>query len=851
MVTTVRRRLPVVVVGLGVALGGWAGGGAALHAQLGAVCQGSNITYGAGGNDGENPALCPGSNVVCQQPVVTSGPIYTPDPGCDPNATSCGMTATVGMHFPGNHVNAPFFNVGYSFEEVDLRGGNGSLVGECGYAGEELQADNGTVTVSGACSAGVPATYTLNLITCGTCPTCPPSPVPPFCTKTTPVTLTFTCPTDRRQCPVGGGGAAASAGMPINAGSGDVMVTVPLFTLAQAPLSLGFDLTFHSEPPRYPGLLSSAVGLGWTHPFAQTLRPVDEVASSLYHITPEGFESEYAKQADGSWTAASPGELRGRVVAVGGQYQLTDLDGTMTAFDITTGHWLQTTDRWGNSLQGGYDAAGNLASVTDAEGRQVQLAYSGAQLAQITLPGGETWRLVYQGGELSQIFDPLHPGSQPWRSFAYVADHLGVARLLSEERDEAGFLLEGHGYDSLDRGLTSVSEGGRNLVTFEYATPAAGQTRVTHAIDGATSQVSVFTLTYGKGRYLPTEVLGDCPTCGGATSDDQHFTYTPDNHVASRTDGNGHVTMYAYNGDGNVTSMTEAVGTAQQRTTTYLYGYAPWPNFRTEVDEPSAAKAGAEKVTTSTWNASGTPETMLTTAEAGYLLASDAAPTVYTTTRTFDARHRLLSTAGPRTDIVQVTTQSYYADADAVTNRRGRLQSVTDPSGNVSTFDNYDEYGTALTAMDPNGVVTARQTDARGRVVASISRAVAGIAGEASDYTTTFTFDDRDRLVKTVMPRGNGMAYGYEDGTNRLLDTIRLDAAGNQLERHHLTLNVIGDKVMEEDQSCGAPAPTCASWTTRRSESFAYDVYNRLAGVLQPVPAGARTFNTYDLDGQL
>jgi YD repeat-containing protein len=177
------------------------------------------------------------------------------------------------------------------------------------------------------------------------------------------------------------------------------------------------------------------------------------------------------------------------------------------------------------------------------------------------------------------------------------------------------------------------------------------------------------------------------------------------------------------------------------------------------MDEPSAAKLGATKVTTFTWNASGTPEAVLTTAESGYL-ASDAAPTVYTTTRTFDVRHRLLSTAGPRTDLVQVTSQSYYADTDAAPNRRGRLQSVTDPNGNVSTFDNYDEYGTALTAVDPNGVVTARQTDARGRVVASTSRAVAGVAGEASDYTTTFTFDGRDRLVKTVLPRGKGMTYG-------------------------------------------------------------------------------------------
>jgi RHS repeat-associated protein len=656
---------------------------------------------------------------------------------------------------------------------------------------------------------------------------------------------------DRRMCPVGAGGAAAGAGRPINAGSGDVTLTVPFFTLAQSPLSLGFGLSYHSEMPRYPALVASPAGLGWTHPYAQTLRPVDAVASSLYHLTAEGYESEYVRQADGSWIAASPGELRGRVVAAGGQYQLTDLDGTTTAFDAATGVWLSTTDRWGNALQGGFDGQGNLVSVTDAEGRQIQLAYSGGQLAQVTLPGGESWRLGYQGNVLTELFDPLHTGSQPWRTFGYVTDSQGVVRLLSAARDEAGYLLEGHAYDLLDRGVSSVSEGGRDQVSFEYATPAGGQTRVTHAIDGVTSQVSVFTLTYGKGRYLPTEILGDCPTCGGATSDDQHFTYTNDNHVASRTDGRGFITQYAYNGDGNVTARTEALDTAQQRTTTYLYGYAPWPNFVTEVDEPSAAKPGVEKVTTFSWNTSGTPETVLTTAEAGYLLAGDASPTVYATTRTFDARHRLLSVAGPRTDVVQVTTQRYYADTDATPNRRGRLQSVTDPSGNVSTFDNYDEFGTARTAVDPNGVVNMRQTDARGRVVASTSRAVAGVAGEASDYTTTFTFDGRDRLVKMVQPRGNGMAYGYENGTNRPLDTIRLDAAGNQLERHHLTLNVIGDKVMEEDQGCAAPAPACGAWTTTRSESFAYDVYNRLAGVLHPVPAGSRTFNTYDLDGQL
>jgi RHS repeat-associated protein len=653
----------------------------------------------------------------------------------------------------------------------------------------------------------------------------------------------------------GGGGPARSFGSgvggPVNVGSGDVAVGIPLFSLAQSPLGLAFGLSYHSERPLYPALVSSPAGLGWTHPYAQVLRPTDASLSVLYHQTAEGYDSQYTAAGDGSWVASYPGELRGRVTVAGSQYRLTNLDGTVTAFDTATGDWLSTSDRWGNSLSGSYDGSGNLASVTDSEGRQVALGYTGGLLTQVTLPDGQLWRLAYSGSLLAAIYDPLHTGTLPWHSFTYGPDSKGVTRLLTAVQDEAGALLEGHAYDPLDRGVSSISDGGRDSVSIQYDAPGAGQRTVTHTIDAAAAQVAVFTLIYNKGRFLPTQIVGNCETCASAMSDSQSFTFSTDNFVLSQTDGNGHVTQFLYNGDGNVTSRTEAVGTAQQRTTTYRYEYAPWPNFLTEMDEPSAAKAGAQKVNTFSWNASGTPETVLTTAESGYLTAADGAPTVYTTTRTFDARHRLLSTAGPRTDVVQLTAQGYYADSDASPNRRGRLQSVTDASGNVTSFDNYDEYGSALTAVDPNGVVKARQTDARGRVVTSTSRAVPGVAGEASDYTATFTFDGRDRLVRTVMPGGNGMAYGYEDGTNRLLDTIRLDGSGNQLERHHLTLNVIGDKVMEEDQSCGAPAPACGAWTTQRSEGYAYDSYNRLAGVIHPVPLGSRTFNTYDLDGRL
>ncbi|HZF07956.1 MAG TPA: carboxypeptidase regulatory-like domain-containing protein [Thermoanaerobaculia bacterium] len=656
-------------------------------------------------------------------------------------------------------------------------------------------------------------------------------------------TLKAVCP-DRRDCPYG-------VGKPVNPGSGDVAATVPLFTLAQAPLSLSFSLSYHSGTPLYPGLVAAPAGLGWTHLFAQTLRPTDATNRVLYHLTPEGFESEYTQSGVNTWIASSPGELRGTVTLASGQFALTDLDGRVTRFDAATGKWLSTTDRWGNTLSGIYDASGNLATVADAEGRQVTLAYVGGFLSSITLPDGPVWRLIYDGPNLAAIFDPLHPGATPWRSFTYAADSQGVIRLLTEVRDEAGALLEGHSYDAADRGTTSISAGGKDSVTIEYDTPSPGQSRTTHEIDGTTSQLSIFSLTYGKGRFLPDRIQGNCATCGVATSDDQSFTYGPDNHVLSKTDGNGHLTRYTYNADGNVTSMTEAAGTAIERTTTYRYGYAPWPNFRTEVDEPSAAKPGAQKVTTMTWNTTGTPETTLTAVESGFLSPSDAAPTPYTSTATFDARHRHVSANGPRTDVADVVTTAYYDDADPVADRRGRVARRTDATGLVTTFDGYDVFGTARTVTDPNGVVTTRETDGRGRLIRSTAKAVPGDASESADYVSTYTYDGRDRLLRTLLPRGNGMSYGYEDGTNHLIDTIRLDAAGNQVERRHLTLNTIGGKVQEEDQSCDTPAPVCASWTTKRSESFTYDLHNRLASVAHPVPAGSKVTYAYDPDGLL
>ncbi|HEY0158970.1 MAG TPA: hypothetical protein VGF28_16920 [Thermoanaerobaculia bacterium] len=117
--------------------------------------------------------------------------------------------------------------------------------------------------------------------------------------------------------------------------------------------------------------------------------------------------------------------------------------------------------------------------------------------------------------------------------------------------------------------------------------------------------------------------------------------------VSTRTDGSGHVTRYTYDFLGNILSRTEASGTPKARTTSYVYAYPSWRTFATSIIEPSVVKQGLTKTTTFSWSAG---ETVLTRAETGWVSSSDAAPTTFTSTTTFDARHRTVSSNGPRTE---------------------------------------------------------------------------------------------------------------------------------------------------------------------------------------------------------
>jgi RHS repeat-associated protein len=631
---------------------------------------------------------------------------------------------------------------------------------------------------------------------------------------------------------------------PVNVGSGNVKVTAPLFALAEPRNALSFRLTYDSIRHSNESSIDRPLGPGWTHSFNMQMRSVN--TSRLQYVAPDGEVRFFDRPGSGTtWTASVPATSTDTVTIGSGEYLLQTLSGDSIRFDATTGRWIASTDRYANTYSGTYNSSGELTGITDPLGRTLTLAYSATKLASVTLwDGATTWQFHYSGGVLTGIGDPIH-GSANWRAYAYTTDHLAALRLLTSVTDDSGAVLEAHAYDGQDRGTTSVAEGGRDSFTIEYDTPAYGESRVTET-RGSVTQVTVYSTRYIGGIFYPAEIDGVCSSCGG-TSDSQTFTYDATGRVLSRTDGEGHTTTYTYDGNGNVATATQAAGTSIARLTTYGHSYTSDPTFVTQTAVPSVTGSG-QKVSDASWN---TGETLLTTSVTGRLPSAPSTAVTYTSTTSFDGRHRVVQQHGSRTDVATNTTYVYYSDTDATLNRRGRLQSITDAAGLTTTYDDYDAFGTARTMTDANGVVTNRVTDGRGRVTTEINRAVSSDTNEPADYTRTMTYDSRDRLTQTTNARNFITQYVYESGTNRLTDTILVDDSGNQRERRHLTLDPSGHVLTEEKQSCNTPAPSCTAWTTRSSVSSVYDQKGRRVEVDQPVPTGAKSLTAYDLDGKV
>jgi YD repeat-containing protein len=158
-------------------------------------------------------------------------------------------------------------------------------------------------------------------------------------------------------------------------------------------------------------------------------------------------------------------------------------------------------------------------------------------------------------------------------------------------------------------------------------------------------------------------------------------SYDANGNVSLRTDFKGVQTSYTYDLTRNLElTRVEAVGTSVARTITTAW-HSKW-RLPVLIAEP-------KRITTFSYDDNGNllsksvQATTDLTGTAGANATKVGAPLIWV--HTYNALGQVLTTRGPRTDVIELTTYSY--------DEQGNLTSKTNAAGHVTNLANYDAHG--------------------------------------------------------------------------------------------------------------------------------------------------------------
>jgi YD repeat-containing protein len=668
--------------------------------------------------------------------------------------------------------------------------------------------------------------------------------VPPYCSTTMPDKLKC------EHCP--------ATGNPIGIGTGTKLHREVL--VQGKSHGLGLDLFYNSDIGFDPYTAQwlkndNPSASAWRHTYERAIR-VSGVQGGLvgaYVIRETGRLLSFASTA-GSWIgdadiADTLTELKdGSGVRIGWTYKVS-ADGSQESYDAA-GRLIAVTQVNGSHQTLAYDLPtadggdGNpytLDTVTDDVGRQLHFTHDASgRLATAKDSAGSVFTLGYDAQ--SNLVSVAHTDGSS-RTYQYnEPTYTGGARLpnaLTGITDENGVRYATYVYNSSGQAIKEWHAGDvdKNQLTYNGIS-----TVVTDPL--GTQRTYNFTTILGVVKSTGQSQPGGSG-CGPSSS---VMTYDTNGNVTSRTDFANHKTCYAYDLARNLeTERVEGLASSSVCATVLTTPPAPtaanpvrtistiWhPDWRLEVKraepkklttwvyngqpDPSQGGATASCAPADALLPDGKPTAVLckkieqatTDATGASGFAATVTGTPRTWTWTYTRYGQMLTADGPRTDVNDVTTYTYYDATDAEMGRRGNLASITDALGHITQFTSYDLNGRVTSITDPNGVYTDFTYDLRGRLA---SKAVGG-------ETTHYTYDPVGQLTQVSLPDGTSLTYTY-DPAHRL--TAITDGVGNKIQ---FTLDAMGNRTKEEVFD--------PEGLLVRAQIRAYDALGRLQNLVHP-----------------
>jgi RHS repeat-associated protein len=506
---------------------------------------------------------------------------------------------------------------------------------------------------------------------------------------------------------------------------------------------------------------------------------------------------------------------------------------TARAIAPYAGLLIKVIDHNGRELRFTYDAKNRLETMTEPDGRVNVYTYDldDRLLARTTPSDNKTRSYVYNEAAYTQNSNQLHK----------------LTGIVDENNQRYATFF----YDTTGRAIATEHAGSVDRVGMVYSTNAATATT-------ANGVVLNYNFTTQHGLKKVSSVSKACATCPGGVATRTN-TYDANGYMNVQTDFTGTTSDSDYNARGLLTQKIESVNQAATKRTTQTDWHASF-NVPTERRVLNAANV-LEARTTYTHNTRGQTTAMCqidpnnTTAMAYVCGSATNAPVgVRQSTMTYcepadvtagtcPIVGLMLSSNGPRTDVSDINTYTYYPTdaancATAPTTcayRKGDLWKVTNALNHVLETTAYDGAGRVLQMKDANNVITDMQYHPRGWLT---HRKVRGSdnATEADDAITTMDYDATGQVIKVTQPDGDFINFSY-DAAHRLIGIS--DALNNSIS---YTLDNAGNRTAETTKD--------PSNVIKRSLSRVYDTLGRLQASKNAASATVATL-TYDANDNL